>query len=310
MVGARSAVGPGLAVGSHNSSHLASHKRPVPSVSLFIFACKHDVNWLKALLPHELPAVHVAGCPSDESDGCYDEAVGYLQFIVRNYDALPKRLLFLHGHETSFHYDLPVPRAVERLVTTPYFSESSFGGVYCQTNAGMATEWYTRSRHVDPSVLWNHVFAGTGIALPSHWSYPCCGTFFVNRTAIHQHSRHVYETILSNLRQRMPEGLRKGVCGRVLESAWATLFLPPRTNYSEPPYCATERCCVGSPERCPRGPCPGSRQQEAHTSRALLGYVLLASFALYCIACLAHSRRRGALVRGVRAGVRIALSDE
>ena len=38
------------------------------------------------------------------------------------------------------------------------------------------------------------------------------------------------------------------ICGRVFESAWATLFLSPNTSYVEPPYCKTQAC--------PLNPCP------------------------------------------------------
>ena len=109
----------------------------------------------------------------------------------------------------------------------------------------------------------------------------------------------------------MPDDLRHGVCGRVLESAWATMFLPDGQNYSEPPYCSAERCCDLGPERCPAGPCPiGSAGEGARRDRfESLAVLLSGSAMLYGLACLAHPRRRDALVRGVRACVRISLWD-
>ena len=88
---------------------------PKRMTMLFVFACKHDVNWLKAVLPDDPPAVHLADCPRDERAGCYDEALGYLQFLVRHYDRLPPKLIFLHGHELSHHYDWPAPDALQPL---------------------------------------------------------------------------------------------------------------------------------------------------------------------------------------------------
>ena len=59
---------------------------------LFVFGC----NWLKDSQLFEY--VVLQGCPTDESVGCYDESRSYIEFILRNYDSLPKKVVFVHGH--------------------------------------------------------------------------------------------------------------------------------------------------------------------------------------------------------------------
>ena len=38
---------------------------------------------------------------------------GVFDFCTRHYDALPERVLFMHGHDTSWHQKLPVRRIIE-----------------------------------------------------------------------------------------------------------------------------------------------------------------------------------------------------
>ena len=127
----------------------------VERLELYVFACRHDINWLKRVVPDDPPAVRVVDCPRDERHGCHDEALGYLQFIASNYDALPRRILFLHGHEVSHHYDEPVPTQLSKLLPTRYFATQSFGGVYCHTNDHFAPAGHVPSAHMDPAALWS-----------------------------------------------------------------------------------------------------------------------------------------------------------
>lgn len=103
----------------------------------------------------------------------------------------------------------------------------------------------------------------------------------------------------------MPKALpdantRGNICGRVLESAWATLFVPPARNYTPPPHCTPDGGCPG-------GLCAFELKAERRASRHVLTYAVGGVALLYCVACLVHRRER--LVRGARAFVRIALLE-
>ena len=135
-----------------------------------------------------------------------------------------------------------------------YFSRSEFGGLYCETNDHMAAFKWCTFQWIDQTIceenfLWNTMFANTGVKKPETWNYPRSGTFFVTRESIRRHPKSLYQTLLLNMKNLEYEILREyRICGRVFESAWATLFLSPNTSYVEPPYCKTQAC--------PLSPCP------------------------------------------------------
>ncbi len=262
------------------------------TTALFIMGCRHDVSWVSKIAPEDPPAVYVAGClgKSFERVGCKDEAYSYLTFIVKHYDNLPARIVFLHGHRGGTepggdHYRWPADRMVALLMNkhSNYFFRSEFGGIYCGTNDHMAAFKFCKFQWIDQTLceedfLWNTMFAHTGIAKPSTWWYPRSGTFFVTRESIRRHPKRLYETLLENMKNLEYEILREyRICGRVFESAWATLFLSPNTSYVEPPYCKSQDC--------PLSPCPealfvyhpvllNNRAWFATPPLALLAYVL------------------------------------
>ena len=119
---------------------------------------------------------------------------------------------------------------------------------------------------------------------------------------IRRHSKRTYEQLLSNLKQKVPEALRHGVCGRILESGWASLFLPPRTNYTPPPHCTANGGCPG-------GLCERERQHDRRATFHAFYLIGGGVGALYGLAFVAHRQRREACVRGCSACWRIACTE-
>lgn len=201
---------------------------------LFVFACKHDVNWLKE--SHGFQYITLEGCPKNESLGYYDESRAYLEFIIDNYWDLPEKVVFVHGHSRAWHYNSPLHERLKYIAGSRYFTEKDFGGIYCNTNNAFAPSNWAPSIHIPPQQLWNMTFWNASIKMPTLWNYPCCGTFFVRSTAIRSRSHEVYKQLLQNM-ENVPMYYKKNrIAGRVMESAWKTLFAP-HTVYEPPDDC-------------------------------------------------------------------------
>jgi hypothetical protein len=78
---------------------------PIASTILVVAAHDDDLEWLK-LQPFQ-PVVMVKGRPEGTPNNIPmnwgREASSYLQFILEHYDNLPPRMVFMHGHNTSWH---------------------------------------------------------------------------------------------------------------------------------------------------------------------------------------------------------------
>jgi len=273
------------------------------STALFIAACNYDLGWLGAVNATSPLEVHVAGCdsPGVWAAGCHDEAYHYLHFIVTRYDDLPERTLFVHGHRHTSHYPCPLDRTIPLLLGhTAYLASAQFGGLYCQANAQSAALGWCRDKHSDPSEctetqLWDRMYANTGVAqprAPEDYFSPCCGTFFATREAVRQRPRHVYKQILHNMKHNFHDEFRdKRTCGRILESSWHVLFLPPNTTYQPPPYCNSDYPTNRL------GPSPLELCSNEYVAEQVIGYgafygvALLPMLVAVCVLARARSER-------------------
>ena len=251
--------------------------------AIFIAACHTNVDWLTNVYPSSPLEVYVGGCESQEMEavGCRDEAHQYLRFIVDRYDDLPSRILFVHGHQLSSHYDWPLDQMIELLFNhTEYMNSVPFGGLYCRTGAHPAAPGWCVSSGIRPEEctearLWERMYQHTGIKQPAvnDYLFPCCGTFFVTRQAIQTRGRHVYERILHNMDVNFDRVHRDTrVCGRILESSWHKLFLAPGTGYTPPPYCDVHQP-FETRGKCPLQPCPSDFQTKQ--ARQIAGWVAI-----------------------------------
>jgi hypothetical protein len=204
------------------------------NISLIIYACHHSVNWLTNLEP--IYNIHILNCPKEEL-GCYDESYGYLSFIINNYKTLRGKYIFLHGHNTAWHYDTPAHYQLKKLLKTSYFITNPFGGVYCITNTVFTLGQHSGSMGKSKEWYWDKMFLGTRLRIPRMFRYPCCGTFFVEASHITQHSVKFYKKIRDNLSNFSIIYKRKKLCGRVLEGSWKTIFNGYQ-RYVSPPYCS------------------------------------------------------------------------
>lgn len=78
---------------------------PVKGTILVVAAHDEPLDWL-SLQPYQ-PIVMVKGRPEGTPNNLVKnygrEAASYLQFIIEHYDNLPPRMIFVHGHNSSWH---------------------------------------------------------------------------------------------------------------------------------------------------------------------------------------------------------------
>jgi hypothetical protein len=217
---------------------------------LVVTSClSEDLKWLNEVesIP---PVYHVVGCQSlpkmglDTSEGC-GESHAYLEFVIKHYEELQQiahTVIFLHGNRTSWHYPVPVDQQVMKLMAdTVYVAQNDAGGVYCMFNTVNAVKEWAPSMHMNETYLWERVFNGTDIVLPTEdIHYSCCGTFWVKTKAIRRRPLETYQRVLQNTYAQPRELNDKFICGRVAEASWMLLFAGV-TSVPFPSYCAKEK---------------------------------------------------------------------
>lgn len=166
----------------------------------------------------------------------------YLKFIIDHYQKpLADIYIFIHGHETSWHYPTPITEAIDQLSSSKYIEENAFGGLECFWNYVPAI---IQSNPVF-NELYNYFFSGTTISVVPQmfWSYPCCSTFFVHSKSIKLRQLDEYKSWFSMIQtwSRKFANNNPGkdpaiYCGRVFEGLW-NVVLANVTYVKVPPYC-------------------------------------------------------------------------
>lgn len=167
------------------------------------------------------------------------EAWAYLRYIVDNYDNLPDRMLFVHGHENSHHQDYPTWYIAKHLdwnleymnINTRKFEEqyiSSFDDFEdIERN-------YRKSYELWIKTPWNEVFGN--FPRPHTLTFLGHAQFVVCRDLVKRHDIKFYKNIINWLETtKIDEDLYTGikekfnkseayVSGRILEYTWHYIF--------------------------------------------------------------------------------------
>jgi len=141
-----------------------------------------DLTWLLYWLP-DLCAV--AYDHADAEDGAKPlavapnvgrEAPAFVRFIVDHYDALPARMVFLHGDRSAWH-DRDLVTVLRLLRWEREYANLNFGSKYVLDpgDAGLAF------RYNFIKAAWPTVFEPFFGALPPRFNIHCCAQFMVSR---------------------------------------------------------------------------------------------------------------------------------
>lgn len=168
-----------------------------------------------------------------------NEAWAYIRFIIDNYDNLPDRILFVHGHEHSTHQDYSTWHIANKLnwnlqyvnVNSRRFEEqyiSIFG------DFEDVEKRYRKSYQLWIEAPWKEIFGDFPIA-PT-LTFLGHAQFLVCKEYVLRHNKEFYENILRWLETtKIDEELYTGdpnlfnksdayVSGRILEYTWHYIF--------------------------------------------------------------------------------------
>jgi hypothetical protein len=87
-----------------------------------------DLNWLTSqndfpyVIARKLSDDPICGVPVNKGA----ESSSYLKFIINNWDDLPKRVCFLHGHERSWHQEFDMIEKLRGIKNTTGFPDHFF----------------------------------------------------------------------------------------------------------------------------------------------------------------------------------------
>lgn len=86
------------------SSSWGDERDPVASTVLVVAAHTEGLDWLQQQ-PFRPVVITKSGPPGpyNLNDNKGNEVTSYLHFIIKHYDDLPPRMVFVHGHNGSWH---------------------------------------------------------------------------------------------------------------------------------------------------------------------------------------------------------------
>lgn len=167
------------------------------------------------------------------------EAWSYIHFIISNYHDLPDRMLFVHGHDMSYHQDYPTVHIANNLnwdlqymnINSRKFDEQymSVFGDFEDVERG-----YRKSYELWIKNSWTEVFGD--FILPHTLTFLGHAQFLVCKEFVLRHDKPFYERILKWLetttideklyigRSEMFNKKEAYVSGRILEYTWHYIF--------------------------------------------------------------------------------------
>lgn len=171
-------------------------------------------------------------CTLNENKG--REASSYLKYIIENYDNLPNKIAFIHGHEDADHQRYPkgLLRAIEDAKTDEFDFISLNNWIHLKKDTGPSPQLpvHPNSHEIGdhPKVYeemrnnWDTVFRPIfGINLPQYFRFPSCAQFIVSKKAIQRRPKSEYQKLYDFMMEPGSDDWARGVA---LEFMWHMLF--------------------------------------------------------------------------------------
>lgn len=244
-------------------SYWSPFKADTPDRLIVAARHKEDTSWLDVYLsdiPHVVYQVGDTAAQYTTTINKGNEATPYLQYIIDNYNNLPKSVVFSHGHKRAWHLEDKV-----RILRTLRWGELGFANL---RHANMVCpevwnckwlrldwrwngnwlhprDWDNQTRLQEPademhglpdhehgdswliSRYWEDAFAGALGPLPEEVTSPCCSEFLVHRNRILARPREFYIHVRDWI-YNSPENSFN--CGKFLEHTWAMIFGEPAVH--------------------------------------------------------------------------------
>ena len=153
---------------------------------------QYDIEWLKKS-SWPVTVVHKEGGDEFDRDHFVNnwtipnvglEVTSYLDFIIKRWDSLPDRVVFLHGHEDSYHQRAGRPLLELIRDANPKYPYVSLNNSWRCVNSELQMSGISDS------------LAKFGITeLPMRFITDSSAQFIVSREAIQRHPKEVYEAL-------------------------------------------------------------------------------------------------------------------
>ncbi|PRP81940.1 rhomboid family protein [Planoprotostelium fungivorum] len=205
--------------------YLSSVQSRLQERQVYVAKVDEDVSWTREVVAHtniitkkkELDSIF---CPTN---GGY-EASSYLYVIIENYDHLPPRMAFTHGHKKSYHHQGQMQDLLNNADNWKHDEYYSLNWLkYChQPNITTGQELQVATYQ-----FWMAFMKPHGYGDPYNICTPCCAQFIITRENVQRNSRQFYQDIydwlrgLKNETAPLPENR---LSSRVLEYMWAPIF--------------------------------------------------------------------------------------
>jgi len=180
-----------------------------------------------------------AGTPNNLEINRGREVPSYAQFIVEHYDNLPKKMVFAHGHETSWHlknmtallYVLDVDSYEYVGLSSGFIRHPGFCGVPAYVEG--IQRFFNTSGLAD--------FTGTSPSDCHQLEMMCCATFLVTRERILARPKAFWDLLLKYSYEND--------VGYSMEWSWHFVMGEPWKDEEPDP----KRLCPASPDTCKHG---------------------------------------------------------
>lgn len=170
----------------------------------------------------------------NETTNPYDcrEAVPYLNFIIDNYDnPLADKFIFVHGHETAWHYNTSVFEVVNKTIKTKEFQRNNYGGLYKRLWHNFVP-WVRNKRYADIYPIFYGNMSMAPYQYLARTSFPCCASFYVNSSNFKIRPKWEFITLRNrltswsraNINNRSLENPVHLLCSTLMEHTWHILL--------------------------------------------------------------------------------------
>lgn len=175
-------------------------------------------------------------CKASNNNLLCKEALPMLDYFIDFYGEFrAEKLIFIHGHETSWHYRTSVIDVINRMIKSEMFWKTDYGAIYkeiCWHRNEIAENqdgWWTQQRN-----LYKIVYANTSIMKyisGYNLSNPCCATFYINSSLITNNPLSLYITVRDRLikwtSDQLDQNKSPQICSYFMEFTWNMLLNRP-----------------------------------------------------------------------------------
>ncbi|KAJ3185933.1 hypothetical protein HDU85_000847 [Gaertneriomyces sp. JEL0708] len=187
---------------------------------------REDVSWMPLHLGKCIPyIIYEKDNPQAEHrmPNKGNEASAYLKFILDNWQKLPERMAFIHGHRQSWHSTAPIDELLLRgnWDAAPFIKiPATYRHTKNLANSDVGNS-EDEEGNLRLKIFWNRFYAKHLGPLPDFVEYTCCAQFIVHNTSVYSRPRAMYQDIYDFL---MSDEWPDYWSGRMLEYTWHVLF--------------------------------------------------------------------------------------